>query len=349
VSAKTNNPGGKAARGLLPSRWARLTVLAVVAVLFAIGCRGGSKPSEPKVTLGYFANLTHAQAVLGVASGDFERAISPFKLDTKLFNAGPSLIEALFAGEIDIGYVGPGPALSAYQRSAGKGIRVVAGAAANGVVVVARKGTGIQSFADLAGKRIATPQLGNTQDISARHYLASVLKQTDLTTVVPVENAEQVAMFERGDVDAAWVPEPWGQRLVTEAGATIVGEEKDLWPSKEFLLTLVVTTPEFLVKSPQVVEAVLKAHRAWTRKLTAEPEAHVAELGDALFTLNGKRLPPGVLSAAIKRVRFVDDPGVDTLRTFAGWKRDLGFDRGDVDLGPLVDTSALTRVIAASP
>lgn len=301
------------------------------------------------MTLGYFPNLTHAQAVLGVASGDFDRAIAPLKFETKLFNAGPSLIEALFAGEIDVGYVGPGPALSAYQRSKGQGLRVVAGAASNGVVVVARKGSGIQSVADLAGKRIATPQLGNTQDISARHYLRSVLKQTDLTNVVPVDNAEQLAMFQRGDVDAAWVPEPWGQRLVTEAGATLVGEEKDLWPSKEFLLTVVVTTPEFLAKKPEVVASLLKVHRAWTRKLTSEPDAHTTELDDALSALNGKRLPPGVLTAALQRVRFTDDPGLDTLRTFATWKHDLGFDRGDVDLGALVDTSALERASASKP
>jgi NitT/TauT family transport system substrate-binding protein len=337
VSAKTN----------ASSR--RLLIVAWLVLVSGVACRGGSKASEAKVTLGYFPNLTHAQAVLGVASGDFDRAIAPLKFETKLFNAGPSLIEALFAGEIDVGYVGPGPALSAYQRSKGQGLRVVAGAASNGVVVVARKGSGIQSVADLAGKRIATPQLGNTQDISARHYLRSVLKQTDLTNVVPVDNAEQVAMFQRGDVDAAWVPEPWGQRLVTEAGATLVGEEKDLWPSKEFLLTVVVTTPEFLAKKPEVVASLLKVHRAWTRKLTSEPDAHTTELDDALSALNGKRLPPGVLTAALHRVRFTDDPGLDTLRTFATWKHDLGFDRGDVDLGALVDTSALERASASKP
>jgi NitT/TauT family transport system substrate-binding protein len=327
----------------------RVLFLAVVVSLGGAACRGGSKATQAKVTIGYFPNLTHAQAVLGVASGDFERAVAPMALSTRLFNAGPSLVEALFAGEIDIGYVGPGPALSAYQKSGGKGLRVVAGAAANGVVVVARKGSGIQTLADLAGKRLATPQLGNTQDISARHYLSSVLKQTDLTTVIPVENAEQAAMFQRGDVDAAWVPEPWGQRLISETGATLVGEEKDLWPTKEFLLTLVVTTPEFLAQHPDVVAAVLKAHRSWTQRLAKEPDAHAAELGDALFTLSGKRLPAGVLPAALKRVRFTDDPGLDTLRTFATWKHDLGLDRGEVDLGALVDTSALERASAGAP
>jgi NitT/TauT family transport system substrate-binding protein len=314
-------------------------ILLLALVLALTACpRGSSKGAEPRVTIGYFANLTHAQAVLGVASGDFERAVAPNKLETKLFNAGPSLIEALFAGEIDIGYVGPGPATSAYQKSGGKGIRVIAGAAANGVVVVARKGSGIQSLADLAGKRIATPQLGNTQDVSARHYLSAVLKQSDLRNVIPVDNAEQVAMLSRGDIDAAWVPEPWGQRLITEADATLVAEEKDLWPAKEFCLTVVVTTPEFLAKRPDVVAEVLKVHRQWTKRLAEEPDKYRAPLGDALFTLTGKRLPPGVLPPALARVRFTDDPGLDTLRTFANWKHELGFDHAAVDVAGIVAT-----------
>src|SRR4051812_5340402 len=194
-------------------------------------------PSEIRV--GYFANVTHAQAVLGVASGDFGNAVAPAKVSTKVFNAGPSLIEALFAGEIDIGYVGPGPALSAHARSKGQGIRVISGAAANGVLIVARKDSGISTLADLKGKKLATPQHGNTQDIAARHYLLSELKQTNADNVIPIANSEQAAMMARGDIDAAWAPEPWGSRLIAEQSATLVAEEKDLWPGKEFVLTVV--------------------------------------------------------------------------------------------------------------
>jgi NitT/TauT family transport system substrate-binding protein len=318
-----------------------LAVVLATALLFS--CRkavGG--PGSP-VRIGYFANLTHAQAVLGVSSGDFARAVAPAPLETKVFNAGPSLVEALFAGEIDIGYVGPGPTLSAHGRSRGEGIRVVAGAAANGVVIVARRGSGIEGMADLAGKRLATPQLGNTQDVSARHFVADVLK-ADLRDIVPVENAQQVSMFALGQLDAAWVPEPWGQRLITEAGATLVAEEKDLWEEKEFALTLVVTSPEFLAKRPDVVESILRAHREWTRRLTEAPEAHVAELGDALFALTGKRLAEGVLAAAIQRVRFIDEPLESTLATFARFSHELGFERKKLDLAPLVDTGVLRRL-----
>jgi NitT/TauT family transport system substrate-binding protein len=316
-------------------------LLAIVVILLGLlpACKTADA-APPPVRIGYFANLTHAQAVLGVASGDFGRAVAPVPLETRVFNAGPSLVEALFAGEIDIGYVGPGPAIAGNAKSYGEGIRVIAGAAADGVVIVARNGSGITRMEDLAGKRLGTPQLGNTQDVSARHYLSAVLK-VPIDGIVPVENSQQAALFARGQLDAAWVPEPWGQRLVSETGATIVAEEKDLWPDKEFALTLVVTTPEFLSKHPDVVKKVLEVHERWTKELSKDAQAHVQELGDALAALTGKRLPPDVLPAALGRVKFIDEPLPSTLRTFAAWAQDLGYERRTVGLDALVDTRIL--------
>jgi NitT/TauT family transport system substrate-binding protein len=325
--------------------------LAAIAGVWLCGCsKRRSSAGDPKVVrIGYFANLTHAQAVLGVASGDYARAVAPAQLETKVFNAGPSLIEALFAGEIDIGYVGPGPTLSAQSRSRGQGIRVVSGAAANGVVIVVRKDSGITALPQLAGKRLGTPQLGNTQDISARHYLSKELGQTNLDHVTPVDNSQQAALFERGELDAAWVPEPWGQALVAQTGATILAEEKDLWPAKEFVLTLVVTTPEFLAGHADVVERLLGAHRTWTKRLSEEPERYAPQLGDALFGLTGKRLGPSVLGPALGRVKFTDEPHEDTLRAYASWAHDLGFERRTIDLSGLVEAKLLGKLRAEHP
>jgi NitT/TauT family transport system substrate-binding protein len=323
---------------------------AALAAAPSLGCSKTPSGEAPSVVrVGYFANVTHAQAVLGVASGDFGQAVAPAKLDTKVFNAGPSLIEALFAGEIDIGYVGPGPTLSAQARSRGQGIRVVAGAASNGVVVVVRKDSGITELAHLAGRRVATPQLGNTQDISARHYLSKVLGQPNLNNVTPIDNSQQAALFARGEIDAAWVPEPWGQVLVSQTGARILAEEKDLWPSKEFVLTVVVTTPEFLAKHPDVVERVLAAHRTWTKRLAAEPGKYAPQLVDALFAVTGKKLDVSIIQPALGRVTFTDDPHEETLRTFASWAHDLGFERDAVDLTGLVDAKALRKLQAEHP
>lgn len=301
------------------------------------------------VRLGYFANVTHAQAVLGVESGDFARAVAPAEFSTRIFNAGPSLIEALFAGEIDIGYVGPSPALAAHVQSRGRGVRIVAGAAGGGVVIVASPGSGIEKLTDLKGKRIATPQLGNTQDVSARHYLIHVLGQTSADNVLPVPNAEQAAMMTRGQIDAAWAVEPWGARLVAEAGGKIIAEEKDLWPAGNFTLTLVVTTPEFLRDHPGTVERVLRVHAEWTSRLAGDAPAHVPALAAAMEKLTSKKLSEAIIASAISRVTFTTEPLADSLKTFAQWAFDLKQARVVPDLSTLVDTSLLSKVLSSQP
>jgi NitT/TauT family transport system substrate-binding protein len=332
-------------------------VLSLLAAVLVVGC---DKPSEPaaggqpepwpkEIRLGYFPNLTHAQAVLGVASGDFEKAAAPAKFSTKIFNAGPSLIEALNAGQIDIGYIGPSPTLAAHAVSRGRAVRVIAGANANGVIIVARQGSGITRLEDLKGKRVATPQLGNTQDISAKHYLRFKLNQSDTSNVINIANAEQAAMMARDEIDASWAPEPWGSRLIVEAGAQQIAAEADLWPDNQFTLTVIITTPEFLAKHPDVVEKLLAVHLDWTRKLQTNPDAHISQLADALYELNKKRLPPGVLERAIKNVRFTEQPLADSFTTFAQWAYDVGAQRDPVNTDGLVDMSILNKLLSASP
>src|SRR5581483_10294651 len=218
---------------------------------------------------------------------------------------------------------GPGPVLAIHQKSHGEAIRVVAGAAANGVVIVAGKDSGIRTLSDLKGKRLATPQLGNTQDLSAKHYLLSTLKQENVDNVLPIANTEQLQLMAEGKIDAAWAPEPWGSRLIVEAGGTLVAEEKDLWPEKQFTLTLVVTTPKFLKEHPDIVAKVLKVHTSWTQRLNADRTKYQQQLGDALAALTGKKLPPGVIEQAFPRVKFTDEPLENTLTTMAQWAYDL--------------------------
>ncbi|MCY2950631.1 MAG: aliphatic sulfonate ABC transporter substrate-binding protein [Planctomycetota bacterium] len=332
----------------------RVSVLAlVVGFVLLGGCEkkpggggggGGSGSGLKEVRLGYFANVTHAQAVLGVESGAFAKAVLPAGFSTKVFNAGPSLIEALFAEEVDIGYIGPGPAIMGHGKSKGQGVRVVSGAAANGALIVARKDSGINSLADLKGKRIATPQLGNTQDISAKHYVMAVLGQGDASNVLAVANAEQAAMMVRRQIDAAWVPEPWGSRLIAVAEGKLIAEEKDIremWPGGELALTVVITTPKFLKAHRAVLGKVLGVHRGLTKRLQEEPGKCVGELDAALLKLTGKRLPAGVLEASVKHVKFTDDPLEGTLEAMAKWSYELRFAKEVVGIEGLVDLSVL--------
>jgi NitT/TauT family transport system substrate-binding protein len=309
---------------------------------------GTSAAPLKELRLGYFPNFTHAQAVLGVASGEFQQAVGPTKVSTKVFNAGPSLIEALFGDQIDIGYVGPGPALNAFTQSRGEGIRIISGAAANGVIIVARKGSGIEKLTDLAGKRIASPQQGNTQDIAAKHYVTAELKQKDFKNVIPVQNAEQAGMMSGRQIDAAWAPEPWGSFLVSQAGGKVIGEEKDLWPQGQFAITVVVTSPKFLAAHPDVVEKVLGVHNAWTTRLASEPDKYLPQLEQGLFALTTKKLPSGVLKSALGYTKFTNDPLPHTFETFAGWSFELGFAKARTDTKGLIDTAILQKVQSTS-
>lgn len=324
---------------------------AASSLLLTFACKPAAQPeSKPgstapvaasKVRIGYFANLTHAQAVLGVESGAYAKAMAPAALETKIFNAGPSLIEALNAGEIDIGYVGPGPALNAWVKSKGKGLKIIAGAASNGVLIVVSSKSGITKLEELKGKRIATPQLGNTQDIAAKWYLKNVLKQDNADNVVPIPNAEQLNLLERGQIDAAWAPEPWGTRLINEAGGKLLAAEKDLWPNKEFSLTLVITTPEFFKAHPDQVKSFLAAHATLTSELQSHADTQAAAIAAGMTKLTGKKISAELIAAALANVKFTNDPLVETLKVQAEHSFDLGLYKEAADLKGLVDTSLL--------
>jgi NitT/TauT family transport system substrate-binding protein len=302
------------------------------------------QPAAAQVRLGYFANVTHAQALIGVARGDFQKALGSVPLKPLVFNAGPSTVEAIFAGELDLAYIGPSPAINAYIKSKGQAVHIISGAAANGVVIVARKDSGIARMADLAGRRLATPQYGNTQDISARHYLLHVLKQpVKEQEILPVANAEQLGLFKAGRLDAAWVPEPWGARLVHEAGGVIVEEEKNLWPQRNFAVAVLIASSRFLDQYPETAAAFLKAHVELTEWINVHP-AQAAEFVNAeMQKLTGKALKEDVLADAFSRLTFSTDTYAASIQQFADWAYELGFMKEKPELKGLVDLRLLEK------
>jgi len=302
--------------------------------------------------VGYFANITHAQALIGVARGDFQKAIGSATLKTSVFNAGPAAMEALFAGELDLVYVGPGPAVNAYVKSGGKVLRVISGAAANGVVIVARKDSGITKLEDLKGKRVATPQYGNTQDIAARAFVLHQLHDKDkkdggTTTLETIANADQLGLFKQGQIDAAWAPEPWGTRLIKEAGGVLIDEEKNLWEGKKFSITLIVASKKFLDAHPDTVEALLKANSDLTDFVRSSPDEAATLLNSELKHLQGKALAPEILKGALSRVEFDTDPLPATVEKMAQWYSELGFTRQKADLTGFFNLTILNKLKAA--
>src|SRR5437660_580995 len=291
---------------------------------------GSSNASSLTIHLGYFPNLTHAVALVGIARGTFKQALGPnVTLDTKTFNAGPSLIEALFAGDIDIGYVGPNPAINGYVKSNGQALRIIARASSGGTLVIVRPGTHIQSPQDLSGKKFATPQLGGTQDVSLRFYLQQHgLKTTDkggTVQIIPTDNANIITLFKQGQIDGAWVPEPYASRLIVEAQGIVFVDERTLWPDGKFVTTNVVVRKQFLDQHPDLVAKFLQAHVEVVQFINSDPSDAKQAVNNELKQLTGKGLAPPVVDLAFKNLDITYDPLASTLFKAADSAYTLGF------------------------
>jgi len=304
------------------------------------------------IRVGAFPNITHAQAMVGKANGWFDKALGAnVKIEWTSFNAGPSAIEALFAGAIDLAYVGPNPTITGYVRSNGEALRVIAGAASGGVALVVRNDSGIQKPEDFHGKRVASPQLGNTQDVALRAWLkAHGLSSTDKggdVQVMPLANPDQLTLFLKKQLDAAWAPEPWATRLEREGNGRIFLDERDLWPNRQFVITNLIVSTKFLHQHPDLVKNWIRAHV----ELTDWINSHLVEskqiLNQQLQKETGKALPPAVLDEAFGRVQVTYDPLRSSLLTSARNAYDLGFlGRQMPDLSSLYDLTPLDQVLA---
>lgn len=240
------------------------------------GGSASTQQEQVKIRVGHFPNITHSQALVGLADGTFQKALGDkVTIEKKLFNAGPAEIEALLAGEIDLGYIGPVPAVNGFVKSRG-GLQVIAGATNAGAVLVVREDAGIKSIKDLAGKKVAVPQFGNTQDISLRKVLSDAgLKSVNkggTVDVRQVENPDILTGFANKELDAALVPEPWGSRLVKNAGAKVLLDWKQVWREGNYTTAVVIVRTEFLQKYPDLVEKWLQAHVELTDRIVKGPE-----------------------------------------------------------------------------
>ncbi len=310
-------------------RAAFLAALPLILVL-AGGCGGSFQPDQVRVRVGYFPNITHSQALVGVADGTFRRALGEqAALESRVFNAGPSVIEALFAGQIDRAWIGPNPAINGYVRSGGEALRIIAGATSGGASLVVGANSGIRTAADFAGRRIASPQLGNTQDVALRRWLLQqglrLREQGGTTQVVPVANPDILTLFQKNEIDGAWVPEPWAARLVHEAGGRLFLDERDLWPRGRFVTAHLIARTSFLQAHPDAVRRWLDAHVDLTRRFLSNPEAAKRAVNAEIERLTGKAFPNDVLDDAWGRMTVTWDPARESLRQSAQWAFQLGF------------------------
>ncbi|WP_127354499.1 aliphatic sulfonate ABC transporter substrate-binding protein [Actinacidiphila soli] len=311
----------------------------------------GKKLSASTVKIGYFANLTHGTALVGLAkNGLIRQELGSTKVSTAVFNAGPAEIEALNAGSIDIGWIGPSPAINGYVKSGGKSLKIVAGSASGGVKLVVNPNK-IKSLKDVKGKKIATPQLGNTQDVAFLNWIADQGWKVDATTgkgdvsVVRTDNKITPDAYKSGAIDGAWVPEPTASKLVAE-GAKVLLDESSLWKDGKFVITNVIVSQKFLSAHPDVVKAVLQGSVNTNVWINANSDKAKAIANQELATLSGKALPANVIDPAWKSINFTDDPLASTLKTEADHAVKSGL-LDKPDLSGIYDLSILNQVLKA--
>ena len=342
--------------------------------------------------LGYFPNLNHAQVIIGLANGHFQKALSEHSTDSGkggdngtsikeyVFSAGPSAIEALYAGQIDVAYVGPNPAINGYLASNGEGIRIISGSASGGAVFVVRNDSGIQTTSDLGGKKFASPQLGNTQDVALRKYLIQngyeTVENGGNVTVVPVKPSDILTLMLKKEIDGAWVPEPWGARLVKEANGKIFVDERNLWPPDgKFVTTNIIVRTDYLKNNPETIKKLIDAHideTIWINNTLKDSrtgnftgasgneenqtnddlgnngvETFIHSFNDGLKRITGNTVPEDELKDALQRLEFTYDPLERSLFRMADDAYELGLiGRGNKpDLTNIYDLSLLNEVL----
>ncbi len=323
--------------------------------------------------IGYFPNLNHAQAIIGLSNGDFKKIINNDKnlgnisLKEFVFTAGPSAIEALYAGQIDVAYVGPNPAINGYIVSGGEGLRIISGASSGGASFIVRNDSGIETVNDLGGKKFASPQLGNTQDVALRKYLIdngfNTVENGGNVTVVAAKPADIITLFLKNEIDGAWVPEPVGAILKEQGKGFILVDERDSWPPEgKFVTANMLARTDYLKDNPEVIKKLLEAHvneTLWiNQKLsktndTKIDEKNIQELtvafNEGLKKITGKTYPEGQIRDALSRIEFTYDPLSASLNKIAEDASDLGYinlgsSRG-IDLASIYDFGLLNEVL----
>ena len=313
--------------------------------------------------IGYFPNLNHAQAVIGLQQGgDFQRILNAnnsngnggVKIESFVFNAGPSAIEALFGGQIDVAYVGPNPAINGYLASGGQGIRIISGVASGGASFVVRNDSGIESMKDLGGKKFASPQLGNTQDVALRKYLMdNGFKTTEKggnATVVPITPADILTLMLKKEIDGAWVPEPWATRLVKEANGKIFVDERELWPPDgKFVTANIIARTDYLNENPDMIKRLLQAHIDKTVWINENKEQAITTFNGALKKITGQTIPEDEIRDALMRLELTYDPIKESLFKMADNAYELGYlgnGGSKMDLSNIFDLTILNDILS---
>lgn len=303
------------------------TVLAAIAAILA---SDGDSVPEDRLRIAYFPNVGHIVPIVGIEKGFFSEQLGSEKVvETRLFDSGPQVIESLFADSVDVAYVGPGPAINGFLNSERNNLKILSGAASGGASFIAHPNSGISGVLDFSGKRIAAPQLGNTQDVSLRHYLnENGLRQAEKggsVTVYNIPNPDIYTLFVKGEVDGAWVAEPWATILEIELDGVRLFHEEELWPERQFASVLLIGNTDYVERNPVIIGNLLLSHEQTIRWINQNPEESRDIFNQFLIDTLGQPLSDEVVDTALSNLEITSDPIDGSVHIFAERADKLGY------------------------
>ncbi len=368
LATVTAGDGGRPAAGRRRPGWPLvLTALALLAALTAAATalrangtletweQAGVETSEAaELRLGYFGNVTHAPALVGVDRGLFADALGDTELTSQVFNAGPTAVEAMNAGSVDAAFIGPNPAINSFVQSDGKSLAVVAGAASGGAQFVVTDDVAGED--DLAGRTFATPDFGGTQDVALRTWLAEHGYEVDgegerSVAITPMPNGQALQTFQQGRIDGAWVPQPWATVLLQEPGAEVLVDERDLWEGGRYPTTVLVVRRDYLEQHPETVQKLvdgLASSVEWLREHEDDPATVAGVLNRGFEQARTQTMPETTITEALQSVEWTTDPMVETYPRLLAHAVAAGATQ-DASLEGLVDTRFLGRSGGPAP
>ena len=306
-------------------------IVVIVAIAITITSFSDSDQiNQDKIRVAFFPSIGHIIPIVGLEEKIFEKGIGEEKqIETKLFDSGPQVIESIFSGSIDIAYVGPGPIINGFLKSDGKDIKILSGAASGGASFIIQPNSGLESLENFDGKRIASPQISNSQDVSLRHYLEShglkSVEKGGTVFVLNISNPDIYTLFAKGDIDGAWVPEPWATILVEELDGIRLFNEEKLWPNEEFASVLLIVRTEYLENNPETVQKWVESHEKTVTWINSNPDKSKSLFSSFLIDYMGKSLPTKIIDESFSNITITSDPIKNSVIIFAERADSLGY------------------------
>jgi len=307
-----------------------LTIMIIAVAVIVVLTGNYSETSQDKLRVAFFPSIGHAVPIVGLENGIFQEEIGEqIKIETKIFDSGPQVIESIFAGSIDIAYVGPGPIINGFLKSDGNDIKILSGAASGGASFIVQPNSGLDSIENFNGKRIASPQISNSQDVSLRYYLESnglkPVEKGGTVFVLNISNPDIYTLFAKGDIDGAWVSEPWATLLVEELGGVRLFNEEKLWPGEQFASVLLIARTNYLENNPEIIQNWVNSHEETVSWINSNPDKSKIIFSNFLKNYMGKSLPSKIIDESFSNLEITSDPIKNSVLTFAERADSLGY------------------------